>query len=94
VDIYYKVLVYAIMEAEKSHKTEDARKICGVIQISKSQRWAGGEAQGVECLPSKCKAMSSNTSTSKSPYNAYIHSYIYIYIHTNTQTYTHIYTYI
>jgi hypothetical protein len=44
VDIYYKVLVYAIMEAEKSHKTEGPRKICGVIQISKSQRWAGGEA--------------------------------------------------
>jgi hypothetical protein len=90
VDIYYKVLVYAIMEAEKSHKTEDARKICGVIQISKSQRWAGGEAQGVECLPSKCKALSSNPSTSKSPY--IMHTYIHIYIYTHTHT--HIYTYI
>jgi hypothetical protein len=80
------------MEAEKSHKTEGPRKICGVIQISKSQRWAGGEAQGVECLPSKCKALSSNPSTSNSPYimHTYIHIYIYILTHMHTRIYTYI----
>jgi hypothetical protein len=34
-------------------------------KIKNKAKMAGGVAQGVECLPSKCKALSSNTNTTK-----------------------------
>jgi hypothetical protein len=33
------------------------------MKLKRQSLWAGGVAQGVECLPSKCEALSSNSST-------------------------------
>jgi hypothetical protein len=40
------------------------KRLCAKIQF-KSKSSAGGMDQAVECLPSKCEVLSSNTSTAK-----------------------------
>jgi hypothetical protein len=37
------------------------------VSIKSNHKWAGGVAQVAECLPSKCEAFSSNSSTAKKP---------------------------